>query len=112
MPKLLKEPPNIRQEREALAIEKNKSAELTRQRLAKMENAEQRMQKLVASETNDLARTNLAKIMKIFEYQETIVVGRSKEKNNVRSNTIYEEYNPVIQKIIIEQIVNKLKKHP
>jgi hypothetical protein len=36
--------------------------------------------------------------------RENFVIPRPAEKNNVRSNTVYEEFNPLVQKEIIERI--------
>lgn len=40
-------------------------------------------------------------------YTEKFVITRPQEKNNVRSNTVYEEFHPLVQKEILDRIVIK-----
>lgn len=41
--------------------------------------------------------------------RERFVIPKPQEKNNVRSNTIYEEFHPEIQRIIMSKVVGAVK---
>jgi citrate lyase alpha subunit len=55
----------------------------------------------VADDTSDLVTTG-----RNVEWlcTEKFIIPRPQEKNNVRSNTVYEEFHPEVQKIIIDKI--------
>lgn len=55
-----------------------------------------------SSDSNDLVTTgrNVAWLT-----TERFIIPRPMEKNNVRSNTIYEEFHPIVQQEIIQRII-------
>ena len=54
-----------------------------------------------SADTNDLVSTGRNVTWLKTEH---FVIPRPKEKNNVRSNTVYEEFHPVVQQEIIKRI--------
>ncbi len=40
---------------------------------------------------------------------EKFTIPKPQEKNNVRSNTLYEEFHPEVQKVIMEKVISAIK---
>jgi len=58
-----------------------------------------------SADTNDLVSTGRNVVWLNAEH---FIIPRPKEKNNVRSNTVYEEFHPAVQQEIINRIANML----
>ncbi|MBP5449525.1 MAG: hypothetical protein J6Y01_05340 [Spirochaetales bacterium] len=62
----------------------------------------------IIKDDKDLSKNDLVTCGRnvIWKYTEEFTIPKPNDKNNVRTNTIYEEFNPIVQKEILNKLLS------